>query len=121
MPEHYTYRLTRVDANNGWPEAVFCKLLAGPDNTSDYVYMGKLNGQVCVPTKRSMYKLDSPPVKLLNRLLYRLFRDELDVVEKYGFKLYHIGRCGACGRALTTPDSVERGIGPVCAGRMGIL
>ena len=32
--------------------------------------------------------------------------------------VYHIeGRCRVCNRKLTTPESVESGIGPVCAGR----
>jgi hypothetical protein len=30
-----------------------------------------------------------------------------------------IGRCGMCGRTLTNPESIERGIGPVCAGNSG--
>lgn len=29
------------------------------------------------------------------------------------------GTCGVCGRELTDPDSITRGIGPVCAGRYG--
>jgi hypothetical protein len=29
------------------------------------------------------------------------------------------GVCMVCGRTLTDPESVERGIGPVCAGRLG--
>lgn len=29
---------------------------------------------------------------------------------------YHMGICGRCGRALTTPESITRGIGPVCYG-----
>jgi len=32
-------------------------------------------------------------------------------------EVWHIGRCGQCGRKLTDPESVERGIGPVCDGR----
>jgi hypothetical protein len=28
-----------------------------------------------------------------------------------------IGECGRCGRTLTNPDSIDRGIGPVCAGK----
>jgi hypothetical protein len=28
--------------------------------------------------------------------------------------VYHEGRCGACGRRLTTPESIESGLGPVC-------
>ncbi len=30
------------------------------------------------------------------------------------------GTCGVCGRDLTDPASVERGIGPECASRLGI-
>ena len=30
-----------------------------------------------------------------------------------------IGSCGHCGRTLTNEESRERGIGPVCAGKMG--
>lgn len=29
-------------------------------------------------------------------------------------ELWHHGECSMCGRALTDPKSIERGIGPVC-------
>lgn len=32
-----------------------------------------------------------------------------------GFTLGHAGRCGACGRELTDPESIARGLGPTCA------
>ena len=31
--------------------------------------------------------------------------------------VWHEGKCGACGRKLTVPDSIKSGIGPVCAAR----
>ena len=31
----------------------------------------------------------------------------------------HTGECGLCGRELTDPESIARGIGPVCADRYG--
>lgn len=37
-------------------------------------------------------------------------------MELYGREL---GSCGHCGRTLTNEESRARGIGPVCAGRMG--
>lgn len=37
-------------------------------------------------------------------------------MERYGRE---IGACGHCGRTLTNEDSRERGIGPICAGKMG--
>ena len=38
--------------------------------------------------------------------------------EQFG-KLY--GSCAICGRKLRNPDSIKRGIGPVCAGKEGWL
>jgi hypothetical protein len=35
---------------------------------------------------------------------------------RYGREL---GHCGICGKTLTDPTSIENGIGPVCAGRVG--
>lgn len=51
----------------------------------------------------------------------RIFRQILaDGIEtamlRYGKEL---GHCGHCGRTLTNPESLERGIGPVCASKMG--
>lgn len=37
-------------------------------------------------------------------------------MERYGRE---IGRCGHCHRTLTNPESLARGIGPICASRMG--
>jgi hypothetical protein len=42
--------------------------------------------------------------------------DPLGAAMKYG-KL--AGRCCSCGRDLTDPESIERGIGPVCATKFG--
>jgi hypothetical protein len=35
-------------------------------------------------------------------------------------ELWHEGRCGKCGRALTVPESIESGLGPVCESREAI-
>lgn len=31
-----------------------------------------------------------------------------------GYHIEHAGRCGKCGRQLTDPESIQRGIGPEC-------
>lgn len=36
---------------------------------------------------------------------------------KEGYRLLLEGRCVVCNRKLTDPESIETGIGPVCAGR----
>lgn len=34
-------------------------------------------------------------------------------------EVWHEGQCGRCGRALTDPESIARGIGPECIKKMG--
>jgi len=36
-------------------------------------------------------------------------------------EIWHEGRCGCCGRKLTVPESIDRGIGPVCWDRLGAM
>jgi hypothetical protein len=116
-----TVRITRtaasgVEGNDRWPEAFFLKLLTGPDNTEDYTYLGKLDdytGQVRTTAKSENYR-DSRTLKLLNRVLARVWCDDHAAFTQHGYQLHHEGKCGRCGRKLTVPASVESGIGPEC-------
>ncbi len=114
---HYTFKVRRKDATERWPEAYFVSLLTGPDNTESYTYLGMLNptcGEV-VLTRKSPYGPETYVVRLLRRVLARVWADEAAAVEAAGFRLHHEGRCGRCGRHLTVPESIENGIGPECA------
>jgi hypothetical protein len=37
------------------------------------------------------------------------------------FEFWHEGRCAACARRLTVPQSIATGFGPDCADRLGII
>lgn len=37
------------------------------------------------------------------------------------FEFWHEGRCAACARRLTVPNSIATGFGPDCADRLGIV
>ncbi len=41
-------------------------------------------------------------------------RLDIDKAKDFG---HRTGRCACCGRTLTNPDSIELGIGPICASR----
>lgn len=116
-PTHHTYRVQKVEASDRWPEAYFVKLLTGPDNRADYTYLGKLDPHTSEvrPTGRSTFRPDSFPVRLLSRVLARVWGDDHAAYEQHGYATHHEGRCGRCGRALTVPESIESGIGPECA------
>lgn len=120
-PYHYTYRVRHKRGSGQYGDTWFVSLLTGPDNEHSYTYIGVLHvkhGQV-VLTKASKLTKDSPPVVLLNKVLARVWTDEGHIIEQHGFAVHHEGRCGRCGRLLTVPESIESGIGPECARKMG--
>ncbi len=85
-------------------------------------YLGKLDdfaGQVRA-TAKSCRAQDSFELRLLNRVLARVWGDDHAAFESHGYKLVHEGRCGRCGRTLTVPESVTEGIGPECRKIMGM-
>ncbi len=118
---HRTYRVVRKEATGQWPETFFAYLMTGSENDSDssYTYLGKLDpftGQV-VPTAKSGWREKETPwhVRLLNRVLARVWSFDHAAFERHGYRLSHAGKCGRCGRTLTVPASIESGIGPECA------
>lgn len=50
-----------------------------------------------------------------NRILADIERDPKEAMVNYGLQS---GICGRCSSPLTDPDSLARGLGPVCAGKM---
>lgn len=46
-----------------------------------------------------------------------LMSDPAKALDAYGRRT---GNCGCCGRPLTAAESVERGIGPICAQKFGL-
>lgn len=109
--DHYTFRVVKKEFNDRpiW----FGQLLTGPDNTSDYTYIGVVSEDLKVRlTRKSKYTEESTPVKVLDWTLLHIF---MQLPFPNGYKVQHEGRCGRCGRVLTVPESIESGIGPECA------
>ena len=65
--------------------------------------------------KRSGFKLSAQGVR---SKLEQISKDPLSSAVAYGKKT---GNCSCCGRDLTRHDSIERGIGPICAEKWGLL
>lgn len=117
----HTFRVQKRDANKQYPETYFVSLLTGPDNTSDYSYLGIMNPSdfTVRTTAKSCQRADSMPVRALQRVLCRVRAGELDKVRAAGWDVRHAGRCCRCARLLTTPESVDSGVGPECAEKLG--
>lgn len=90
----------------------FISLLTGPDNETSYSYLGVLShaGLVCLTAKSKMTN-DSLPVRVA-AFAIRCVWGSQNLPE--GYQIRHEGKCGCCGRKLTTPESLDRGIGPEC-------
>jgi hypothetical protein len=111
--DHYTYRVSKPDSKKPF----FVSLLTGPDNLSDYTYLGTYNpiDHRLYITKASKMHIDSTPVRVFMWAVQRVVSGQ---ALPPGYAIYHEGRCCRCGRRLTTPESIEAGIGPECS-RMG--
>ena len=95
----------------------FVKVLTGPDNTHDYSYIGHINDRREFRLdRRSAFDASAPSVRAWMWFWSVLtnHREKLDQIE-----VWHNGRCSRCGRELTVPESVQSGLGPVCAESMG--
>ena len=107
--EHYTYKIRKPDRDSPF----FVSLLTGPDNENSYTYIGIFEpGAFDLRlTKMSKVKFDTKSVKVL-RWALTVFRNGNR--PPTGYAIQHEGRCCRCGRTLTTPESIERGMGPDC-------
>jgi hypothetical protein len=97
--------------------AFFVGLLRGPDNNSDYAYMGMVKpGEPFTFTRASRVTRDALSAKGAVWFFDALLLEKESALPQFTF--WHEGRCGRCGRRLTVPSSIASGIGPECAGRM---
>jgi len=118
--DYYTFKIRKAKGNARYNnQPYFVGLLSGPNNETDYTYLGMMDnletGSIRL-TAKSRMKDDSKPVKVVRWALLHSFGDGL-IPE--GYKIRHEGKCACCGRALTVPESLTRGIGPECWNKMG--
>jgi len=119
--QRYTFKIRKPDEkkqdprykNNG--NTYFVSLLSGPQNTTDFTYMGMISHNDFRLTKASKMNQESSPVKAFAWVWNHIINKQ-DIPE--AVEIWHEGSCGRCGRKLTVPESIEAGIGPECAGKM---
>jgi hypothetical protein len=107
----FTYKVQKVEDKDMW----FVSVLSGPNNESDYIYIGCINpAGLFIHTKGSKVTPEAQSFKAFAWFWKRI--DNLPEV----VSVFHEGRCGRCGRKLTVPESVESGFGPECIQMVGI-
>lgn len=118
--QRFTYRV-RQPIDNDSPtkrgDVHFVQVLTGADNTGDFTFLGTIfNNREFRHGRRSRISRDAPSAKAWAWFWPKLTKGHMPET----IQLWHEGRCGRCGRALTVPESIDRGIGPDCAGLMGL-
>jgi hypothetical protein len=113
----YTFQINQAKdrATGERQKRWFVSLLSGPDNNSDYQYVGMITeDHQFVLTKASRFAADSLPVRGFNFFWQHAGSDRMPPQ----MEIRHSGHCGRCGRTLTVPESIDSGIGPICMGLM---
>jgi len=113
--KHFTYKITRNKRADN--EMYFVSLMTGPSNEANYTFFATIFGKDNYRHgRKSTISQDAQGTRafrwFLNNLKTNTIRNQVSV--------FHEGRCGCCGKRLTTPVSVELGFGPECSKRMGL-
>lgn len=112
----FTFRVRRPKPDKPW----FVSLLRGPNNEDDYTFLGTVFPPVGIQSylyrasRKSRVSEGAPSQRVVTWFVKLLSKQELPP----SLEVWHEGRCGRCGRKLTVPESLARGIGPECAGAL---
>lgn len=94
----------------------YVSVLTGPDNTHSYTFFGCLvrkHGRwEFRPSNKAKIGQDALSVVAFKWIVRRLAAG-MDLTQDV--EIWHDGRCGKCGHPLTVPESIETGLGPICA------
>lgn len=117
----FTYRIQQKTNEDGQLSPFFVSVLSGNDNEKDYMYIGFIrdtsyqtvagsptDGDFVHGGRKAAFPIGAPCVKAFD-WTWRHIDNPAPAI------IYHEGRCGRCGRPLTVPESIESGLGPVCA------
>lgn len=111
--QRFSYRLRASEDG----KITFVGVLTGSDNEHAYTYIGCIKERSYARGVKSKIDEDAPSARAFT-FFWRHLIERTHVHE--GLEVWHEGRCGRCGRTLTVPESIERGIGPDCAEQMGM-
>lgn len=122
--QHYTFKISLKENPDG--SAIgpyFVSVLTGPDNWANYSYIGILDEKTkqVRTTAKSKWNSETFGIKLLNRVLFKVFSNDSQSIIDAGFDVHHVGKCGRCLAPLTVPLSIETGFGPECRKILGMV
>ena len=121
--KRYTYKFKKKKTEKGVKQQmqptqpIFVSLLVSPGL---YMFIGTLwqNPLRFTHSRKSTMPHTAQSIKAITWFIKQLHKDMIREEEKlFSYcSVWHEGTCCRCGRPLTVPESIESGIGPVCAG-----
>jgi hypothetical protein len=105
----FTYKVRKPNPDG----PAFVALLSGPDNESDYQFLGTIFPDGTYRHGRKSRISSTAPSAIAFDWVWKHATNLPEAVE-----VHHEGKCCRCGRKLTVPESIESGIGPECATKM---
>lgn len=117
----FTYQVVAAPAlPNATALMWFVSVLVGPDNGTDYQYLGTIAVGVGEDIERATYRHGRKSKigkDARSNVAFAWCWERLDELDRHGVEFWHAGKCGRCGKRLTDPESISTGLGPVCGGR----
>jgi hypothetical protein len=135
--QRYTYKVTckRAKAADGRaPKSpYYVSVMSGSDNVSDYSKLGWIPSNAATLGRHYNLRPSKGGISTRSQqyLGFQWLWNAIHGLNIDGSKrkpsdnhigqfehveVWHEGKCGCCGRKLTVPESIESGIGPICAG-----
>jgi hypothetical protein len=115
--DYRTLKVATVDPEKSslrvQPGTQVVSVLSGSDNTADYTGCAFLTGSKAAMWKR--FSSDSTLAQAIKILIEANKEARIDMGHAYALAS---GNCWRCGRKLTVPASINRGLGPVCADKL---
>lgn len=109
--DHRTFKIETMAADSKFASGErIVSLLSGSDNERAYIGFGFLRVIAGQPMIHVWHKRRGQQYEALAKML-----ESLDTHELAGrVEVLFATTCRRCNRTLTTPESIEKGIGPVC-------
>ena len=108
---HHTYYIKKPQNEDEFPQDVyFVYAVHVAEGINKCFYIGMIEQGKFRLTRASRYATHTAIVKGANYLMRMMH----DIKAFRKMNVYHEGMCSVCGRPLTSPKSLHRGIGPKC-------
>lgn len=107
--DHFTFRVKKSKKTPTY----FVNVRSGPEDGRIYHLLGLINTEAQYNAlKKNAYRIWATKSGVAFDWFWRHLTERNHIPT--GLEVWHDGRCCRCGRRLTDPESIDRGIGPEC-------